>query len=113
MMAMAAVKTAAGLLAARFFLGLTESGLFPGSVYLISLWYTRGEQALRNGLFFSTATMAGAFGGVLAYGIAQMDGVAGLHGKRHLYEACESFDLIYWWSLCSICHETHPFAALF
>lgn len=80
MMAMAAVTNAAGLLAARFFLGLAESGLFPGSVYLISLWYTRGEQALRNGLFFSTATMAGAFGGVLAYGIAQMDGIQGLHG---------------------------------
>ncbi|KAF9151000.1 hypothetical protein BG015_007192 [Linnemannia schmuckeri] len=85
MMAMAAVKNPAGLLASRFFLGLTESGLFPGSVYLISLWYTRAEQALRNGLFFSTATMAGAFGGVLAYGIAQMDGVAGLHGWQWIF----------------------------
>ncbi|KAK5821843.1 major facilitator superfamily domain-containing protein [Linnemannia elongata] len=85
MMAMAAVKTPAGLLASRFFLGLTESGLFPGSVYLISLWYTRAEQALRNGLFFSTATMAGAFGGVLAYGIAQMEGVAGLHGWQWIF----------------------------
>ncbi|KAF9945736.1 hypothetical protein BGZ65_010426, partial [Modicella reniformis] len=85
MMAMAAVQDAAGLLAARFFLGLTESGLFPGSVYLISLWYTRSEQALRNGLFFSTATMAGAFGGVLAYGIAQMEGVSGLHGWQWIF----------------------------
>ncbi|KAF8929181.1 hypothetical protein BGZ47_001234 [Haplosporangium gracile] len=85
MVAMAAVKTPAGLLASRFFLGVTESGLFPGSVYLISLWYTRAEQALRNGLFFSTATMAGAFGGVLAYGIAQMDGVSGLHGWQWIF----------------------------
>ncbi|KAI1315903.1 hypothetical protein EDD11_000217 [Mortierella claussenii] len=85
MMAMAAVHNAPGLLAARFFLGLTESGLFPGSVYLISLWYTRSEQALRNGLFFSTATMAGAFGGVLAYGIAQMDGVQGLKGWQWIF----------------------------
>ncbi|KAI8356052.1 major facilitator superfamily domain-containing protein [Mortierella sp. GBAus27b] len=85
MMAMAAVKDAPGLLIARFFLGLTESGLFPGSVYLISLWYTRPEQALRNGLFFSTATMAGAFGGVLAYGIAQMEGVQGLHGWQWIF----------------------------
>ncbi|KAF9916486.1 hypothetical protein BX616_003627 [Lobosporangium transversale] len=85
MMAMAAVTNAAGLLAARFFLGLAESGLFPGSVYLISLWYTRSEQALRNGLFFSTATMAGAFGGVLAYGIAQMDGIQGLHGWQWIF----------------------------
>lgn len=81
MMAMAAVQSAAGLLAARFFLGVAECGLFPGSVYLLSLWYTRDELAFRNGLFFSTATMAGAFGGVLAYGIAQMEGVSGLHGE--------------------------------
>ncbi|KAG0310547.1 hypothetical protein BGZ99_000307 [Dissophora globulifera] len=85
MMAMAGVTNAAGLLAARFFLGVTESGLFPGCVYLISLWYTRSEQALRNGLFFSTATMAGAFGGVLAYGIAQMEGVRGLHGWQWIF----------------------------
>ncbi|KAG0369115.1 hypothetical protein BGZ54_000302 [Gamsiella multidivaricata] len=79
MMAMAAVKNASGLLVARFFLGVAESGLFPGIVYLFSMWYTRNEQALRNGIFFSTATMAGAFGGVLAYGIAQMEGIRGLH----------------------------------
>ncbi|KAG0347967.1 hypothetical protein BG004_006445 [Podila humilis] len=85
MMAMAGVTNAAGLLAARFFLGVAECGLFPGSVYLLSLWYTRGELALRNGLFFSTATMAGAFGGVLAYGIEKMDGTAGLEGWQWIF----------------------------
>lgn len=59
--------------------------LFPGAVFVISLFYSRGEQALRNGLFFSTATMAGAFGGVLAYGIARMDGVRGLHGWQWIF----------------------------
>ncbi|KAG0244074.1 hypothetical protein BGW41_000502 [Actinomortierella wolfii] len=85
MMCMAAVTNPAGLLASRFFLGFAESGLFPGTVYLISLWYTRGEQALRNGLFFSTATAAGAFGGLLAYGIMQMEGVGGLHGWQWIF----------------------------
>ncbi|KAF9153225.1 hypothetical protein BG015_003826 [Linnemannia schmuckeri] len=79
MMCMAAVTNAAGLLAARFFLGVAECGLFPGVVYLFSLWYTRDEQALRNGVFFSTATMAGAFGGVLAWALEQMEGIRGLH----------------------------------
>ncbi|KAG0308373.1 hypothetical protein BGZ97_000078 [Linnemannia gamsii] len=78
-MLLAACKTAASLYATRFFLGIFEAALFPGAVFVISLFYSRGEQALRNGLFFSTATMAGAFGGILAYGIAQMDGVRGLH----------------------------------
>ena len=88
MMSMAAVTNAAGLLAARFFLGVAECGLFPGVVYLFSLWYTRDEQALRNGVFFSTATMAGAFGGVLAWGLEQMEGVWGLHGKLTLVFSC-------------------------
>ncbi|KAF9137234.1 hypothetical protein BGX30_010435 [Mortierella sp. GBA39] len=78
-MLLAACKTAASLYATRFFLGIFEAALFPGAVFVISLFYSRGEQALRNGLFFSTATMAGAFGGILAYGIAQMDGVRGLY----------------------------------
>ncbi|KAF9364531.1 hypothetical protein BGX34_001249 [Mortierella sp. NVP85] len=78
MMAMAGVQNASGLWAARFFLGVAECGLFPGVVYLFSLWYTKNEQALRNGIFFSSATMAGAFGGILAYGIEHMDGTAGL-----------------------------------
>ncbi|KAG0235238.1 major facilitator superfamily domain-containing protein [Mortierella sp. GBAus27b] len=85
MMAMAAAKNAAGLLSARFFLGVAECGLFPGVVYLFSLWYTKNEQALRNGIFFSSATMAGAFGGILAYGIEHMDGVAGLEGWQWIF----------------------------
>ncbi|KAG0203422.1 hypothetical protein BGX28_004280 [Mortierella sp. GBA30] len=83
MMSMAAVKDATGLMIARFFLGVAECGLFPGVVYLFSLWYTREEQALRNGIFFSTATLAGAFGGAMAYGIAQMEGLHGLHDFPH------------------------------
>ncbi|KAF9096160.1 hypothetical protein BGX23_011855 [Mortierella sp. AD031] len=85
MMCMAAVKNAGDLMAARFFLGVAECGLFPGVVYLFSLWYTRDEQALRNGVFFSSATMAGAFGGLLAWLLEQMDGVGGLHGWQWIF----------------------------
>ncbi|KAF9141207.1 hypothetical protein BGX30_005266 [Mortierella sp. GBA39] len=67
MIAMAAVKTAGALYTARFFLGLAESGYAPGPVYVISTWYARNEQAIRVGLFFSASTVAGAFGGLLAY----------------------------------------------
>ena len=65
---------------ARIFLGLTEAGLFPGVTYYISLWYKRDEQAMRVAIFFSAATVAGAFGGLLAFGIQNMEGIAGLHG---------------------------------
>jgi len=84
-MLLAACKSASSLYATRFFLGIFEAALFPGAVFVISLFYSRGEQALRNGLFFSTATMAGAFGGVLAYGISRMEDVQGLHGWQWIF----------------------------
>lgn len=62
---MAACHNTAGLLAARFFLGITEAGLFPGVIFYLTLWYKRGEQATRVAFFFSCSTLAGAFGGVL------------------------------------------------
>ena len=74
-----------GFLAARFFLGMTESGLFPGVVFYLSMWYKRNEQHYRVALFFSAASLAGAFGGALAYGIAKMKGVGGLAGWRWIF----------------------------
>lgn len=71
------VKNYAGLMATRTFLGLTEGGLFPGVNYFISQWYCRGECGYRMALFFSAATLAGAFGGILARGVAEMNGDGG------------------------------------
>jgi MFS family permease len=56
-----------GFLIVRFFLGVAESGLFPGVVYYFSMWYKRSERQYRIALFFSAASLAGAFGGILAY----------------------------------------------
>ncbi|KAF9180833.1 hypothetical protein BGZ51_005876 [Haplosporangium sp. Z 767] len=85
MMCMAAARNAAGLMASRFFLGVAECGLFPGVIYLFSLWYTRNEQALRTGIFFCTATLAGSLSGLLAYWIAHMEGVLGLYGWQWIF----------------------------
>lgn len=75
----------AGFLAARFFLGVTESGLFPGVVFYLSMWYKRTETHYRVALFFSAASLAGAFGGILAYGIGFMSGVGGLKGWKWIF----------------------------
>ncbi|KAL6704965.1 hypothetical protein ACN47E_007510 [Coniothyrium glycines] len=71
------VKNYSGLMATRVFLGVFEGGLFPGVNYYISQWYVRNECGFRMALFFSAATLAGAFGGILARGIAEMSGVGG------------------------------------
>ncbi|KAK2464336.1 hypothetical protein APHAL10511_003793 [Amanita phalloides] len=78
-------RTFKDLLVARIFLGLTESGFFPGVTFYLSLWYRRQDVALRIAIFFSAATLAGAFGGILAYGIEHMEGIGGLHGWQWIF----------------------------
>ncbi|KAG6850657.1 hypothetical protein H0H93_010385 [Arthromyces matolae] len=61
----------------RWMLGMFEAGLFPGVNYYLSCWYKRSEFGLRAAIFFSAASVSGAFGGLLAAAIANMDGVGG------------------------------------
>ncbi|KAK7987979.1 hypothetical protein PG989_008294 [Apiospora arundinis] len=79
------VQNYAGLLVTRFFLGLFESGMFPGCFYLLSMWYKRDESQKRYSLFFSSTSLAGAFGGLLASAIGKMDGMRGYHGWRWIF----------------------------
>lgn len=69
-----------GLLIARFFLGVAESGFFPAATYLLTIWYLRYEVQRRMAVFYAAASLSGAFSGLLAYGIQHMDGVSGLVG---------------------------------
>lgn len=79
------VKNQAGLLGIRFLLGVTEAGLFPGVIYVFSVYYRRHERSWRVAIFFGGAALAGAFGGILAYAIGLMDGVKGLHGWQWIF----------------------------
>ena len=47
MLGMGFVYNWSGLMAARWFLGLTEAGLFPGINYYLSCWYKRSEFGVR------------------------------------------------------------------
>jgi MFS family permease len=62
-----------GLLACRFFLGLAEGGMMPGIAYYLSCFYRRNELLFRIGLFVSGSSLAGAFGGLLAAGLSQIE----------------------------------------
>lgn len=82
---MGIVTNYGGLLAARSALGIAEGGLFPGITYYITMWYRRHECGLRMAIFFSAATAAGAFGGLLARGIVEMRGIGGLAGWQWIF----------------------------
>ncbi|KAK7957960.1 allantoate permease [Apiospora saccharicola] len=79
------VKSYSGILATRFFLGLAEAGVFPGSFYLISFWYKLEESQTRFTAYWCSTMLASAFGSLLASGIAQMDGLRGLSGWRWVF----------------------------
>ncbi|KAK1542473.1 major facilitator superfamily transporter [Colletotrichum paranaense] len=85
MTGMGFVHNWSGLMAARWFLGLTEAGLFPGVNYYLSCWYKRSEFGIRAAIFFSAAAISGSFGGALAAGIEQMAGVGGRPGWAWIF----------------------------
>ncbi|KAF4626079.1 hypothetical protein G7Y89_g12079 [Cudoniella acicularis] len=49
------------------------------------MWYRRHECGFRMAMFFSAATAAGAFGGLLARGISALDGSGGSSGWRWIF----------------------------
>ncbi|CAG7918016.1 unnamed protein product [Penicillium olsonii] len=69
----------------RFLLGVLEAGLFPGLVFYLTFWYKVSERSLRVAIILASATLAGAFGGAIAYGVGHMNGVHGLSGWRWLF----------------------------
>jgi MFS family permease len=79
------VQNYGGLLTTRFFLGLFECVMFPACFYLLGSWYRRAEAQKRFSLFFSSTSLAGAFGGLLASGIGKMDYVRGYRGWRWIF----------------------------
>ncbi|KIY63814.1 MFS general substrate transporter [Cylindrobasidium torrendii FP15055 ss-10] len=78
------VKNFAGLVVVRIFLGLSESALFPGICFIISIWYPRNSTCFRFALFFASASLAGAFGGLLARGLMTIE-ASGIEHWRSIY----------------------------
>jgi MFS family permease len=101
------VKSYSGLLACRFFLGLFEGGLFPGIVLYLSGFYRPHELQVRVGLFFSASALSGAFSGLLAAGIQQMDGIGNLHGWQWIF-LLEGLFTVVFASLCFWLLPNHP-----
>ncbi|KAL4803102.1 major facilitator superfamily domain-containing protein [Aspergillus unguis] len=75
-------QTLAGL---RALLGVLEAGFFPGSVYLLSCWYSRYEVQKRYSLFYLIGCVASALSGILAYGFSEMKPLQGHNGWQWIF----------------------------
>ncbi|KAK2041937.1 MFS general substrate transporter [Colletotrichum somersetense] len=82
---MGIVKDFQGMVICRVFLGLCEAGFFPGAVFIVSTWYPRHELQQRLAIFYTASAFSGGLSGLLAFGIARMDGIGGLEGWRYIF----------------------------
>ncbi|KAL0934876.1 major facilitator superfamily protein [Colletotrichum truncatum] len=83
------VRSYEGLAVARAFLGGFEGGAMPGLSFFMSSFYRREELLLRIGILISSASLAGAFGGLLASGLSRIpqwgfDGMP-IHTWRNIF----------------------------
>ncbi|KAF4553811.1 MFS-type transporter-like protein 21 [Elsinoe fawcettii] len=109
------VQNHAGLVACRLLLGIFEAGFTPGAVYLMSMYYQRHEFQLRFNIFWTAGVIAGAVAGLLAYGLVNMNGLAGLAGWRWVLiieglMAC-ALSMITAWTLADWPHQARFLSA--
>ncbi|OJJ62819.1 hypothetical protein ASPSYDRAFT_86470 [Aspergillus sydowii CBS 593.65] len=74
-----------GLYACRFILGVFEGGISPGLVFLLSLFYRRHELGFRTSIYISASSASGAFGGLLAIGLAKLPAWGLIHTWKNIF----------------------------
>ncbi|KAH8694271.1 putative MFS transporter [Talaromyces proteolyticus] len=79
------VRGFGSFVAVRALLGVAEGGLLPGMVLYLSSFYRRSDLAIRIGLFYTAASLSGAFGGLLARGLVEIGPRGGLEGWRWIF----------------------------
>ncbi|KAI0114340.1 major facilitator superfamily domain-containing protein [Nemania sp. FL0031] len=79
------IKSFGHFVVVRAILGLCEGGLLPGMILYLSSIYTRGELAIRIGIFYTSASLSGAFSGLLARAISELGGRGGLSSWRWIF----------------------------
>lgn len=74
-----------GLYTCRLLIGFFEAGLIPCIDVYLGLVYKRQERGLRSAIIFAFSALSSAFGGVLAYGLTQIQGPGNFQGWRWLF----------------------------
>jgi MFS family permease len=73
-----------GMMALRWFLGMSESAFFPLVIYYLTTFSRRGELARRLAIFYAASKIANAFSGLLAVGIFRITNTP-LYPWRYLF----------------------------
>ncbi|KAI9669071.1 MAG: hypothetical protein M1831_000663 [Alyxoria varia] len=73
------------MIALRVLLGIAMAGIFPGTAYIISTYYTRREQQLRFAFVQVVQIFIMATGGILNFGLQHLHGRGGLAGWRWMF----------------------------
>lgn len=86
----------------RVLLGVFMSGIYPGLALLISSWYRREEQQLRFAFLQVGEVIVLATGGIVNFGLNQLNGHHGIKGWQWMYIvqgtiACVIGIVTYWW----------------
>ncbi|PKI85459.1 hypothetical protein MVES1_000357 [Malassezia vespertilionis] len=79
------VSSRTGLYINRAFLGAAEAGILPGIAVYLTFFYKPRELQLRQAIFFTGASLSGAFSGLLAAAIGKMEDMAGLGGWQWIF----------------------------
>ncbi|KAL4966461.1 major facilitator superfamily domain-containing protein [Aspergillus stella-maris] len=78
------INSTGTFLALRLLLGMGESGFTPTAYYYMSLFYPKFSLGFRMGLFSGMYSVAGAFAGLLAYGLLHLESSV-LHGWQTVF----------------------------
>ncbi|KAF3059664.1 putative transporter C11D3.18C [Daldinia childiae] len=84
-MCTAFIQTWRQMIALRVLLGMCMSGIYPGLTYLISTWYPRREQQTRFAFLQTGEVVILATGGIVNFGLNQLDGKGGIAGWRYMF----------------------------
>jgi MFS family permease len=79
-MCLSRCNTASQIYALRFFVGLAESGFYPGMQYVIGSWYRKDELAKRSCIFHTSSGLGTMFSGYLMAAVYHLEGKGGLRG---------------------------------
>ena len=96
------IRTWKEMILMRVLLGMFMSGIYPGLFLLISTWYRREELQLRFAFLQCGEVFVLATGGIVNFGLNNLDGHGSLKGWQWMYIvqglcACVIGVATYWW----------------